>query len=53
MFVPAAPPAAVLAAPGCNDDAGSSSALSAGAEHRTSAGRLGYTRSTTGRHSQG
>lgn len=33
--------AVVLAAPGCNDDAESSSELSADAEHHTSAGQLG------------
>lgn len=41
MYEQAAPLAVAPAAPGCNGDAGSSSELSAGAEHHTWAGQLG------------
>jgi len=41
MYVQATLPAVAPAAPGCNGDAGSSSELSADAEHHISAGQLG------------
>lgn len=41
MYVQAALLAVAPAAPGCNGDVGSSSELSADAEHHTSAGQLG------------